>query len=185
MRLKYYGFDFVLISACKISLAGYWSGKNVIMNPCHVLFTRSILGWLICLTRMGKDAGFLPSLSHLSLGSKRTESVLWLTKWRWIIQSVLLVKGRCFLFSPICIFIRKSGFQKKKKLKCFCVSFSCCLHASFLVLLRIIGRAAFTDNHQWILLNNFSRDAYPPEVLSWFSAVSGAIRVLFLWRMHE
>ncbi|MED6176981.1 hypothetical protein PIB30_093389 [Stylosanthes scabra] len=28
----------------------------------------------------------------------------------------------------------------------------------------IIGRAAFTGNHQWILLNNFSRDAYPPEV---------------------
>ncbi|QHO21136.1 Transcription factor LHW [Arachis hypogaea] len=28
----------------------------------------------------------------------------------------------------------------------------------------IIGRAAFTGNHQWILFNNFSRDAYPPEV---------------------
>ncbi|KAK4255295.1 hypothetical protein QN277_008310 [Acacia crassicarpa] len=28
----------------------------------------------------------------------------------------------------------------------------------------IIGRAAFTGNHQWILLNNFTRAAYPPEV---------------------
>ncbi|KAK7312684.1 hypothetical protein VNO77_36743 [Canavalia gladiata] len=28
----------------------------------------------------------------------------------------------------------------------------------------IIGRAGFTGNHQWILLNNFTRDAYPPEV---------------------
>ncbi|XP_028808308.1 transcription factor LHW [Neltuma alba] len=28
----------------------------------------------------------------------------------------------------------------------------------------IIGRAAFTGNHQWIVLNNFPRAAYPPEV---------------------
>ncbi|KAK7272256.1 hypothetical protein RJT34_28737 [Clitoria ternatea] len=28
----------------------------------------------------------------------------------------------------------------------------------------IIGRAAFTGSHQWILLNNFTKDAYPPEV---------------------
>ncbi|RZB75097.1 transcription factor LHW-like [Glycine soja] len=28
----------------------------------------------------------------------------------------------------------------------------------------IVGRAAFTGNYQWILLNNFTRDAYPPEV---------------------
>ncbi|XP_057749182.1 transcription factor LHW-like [Arachis stenosperma] len=28
----------------------------------------------------------------------------------------------------------------------------------------IIGRAAFTGNYQWILLNNFTRNAYPPEV---------------------
>ncbi|XP_020203156.1 transcription factor LHW [Cajanus cajan] len=27
-----------------------------------------------------------------------------------------------------------------------------------------IGRAAFTGSHQWILLNNFTKDAYPPEV---------------------
>ncbi|MED6108470.1 hypothetical protein PIB30_024198 [Stylosanthes scabra] len=28
----------------------------------------------------------------------------------------------------------------------------------------IIGRAAFTGNYQWILLNNLTRNAYPPEV---------------------
>ncbi|KAK7371196.1 hypothetical protein VNO78_36764 [Psophocarpus tetragonolobus] len=28
----------------------------------------------------------------------------------------------------------------------------------------IIGRAAFTGSHQWILLNNFTKDAYPPQV---------------------
>ncbi|KAL5151996.1 Transcription factor LHW [Glycine soja] len=28
----------------------------------------------------------------------------------------------------------------------------------------IIGRAAFTGSHQWILLNNFTEDAYPPQV---------------------
>ncbi|KAF7823183.1 transcription factor LHW-like [Senna tora] len=28
----------------------------------------------------------------------------------------------------------------------------------------IIGRAAFTGNHQWIILNNFTRNRYPPEV---------------------
>ncbi|ESW04489.1 hypothetical protein PHAVU_011G098900 [Phaseolus vulgaris] len=28
----------------------------------------------------------------------------------------------------------------------------------------IVGRATFTGNYQWILMNNFSRDAYPPEV---------------------
>ncbi|KAL5056311.1 hypothetical protein RYX36_036993 [Vicia faba] len=30
----------------------------------------------------------------------------------------------------------------------------------------ILGRAAFTGNHQWIVLNNFIKDAYPPEVLT-------------------
>lgn len=30
----------------------------------------------------------------------------------------------------------------------------------------ILGRAAFTGNHQWILLNNFIKDVYPPEVLN-------------------
>ncbi|KAK7261166.1 hypothetical protein RIF29_27471 [Crotalaria pallida] len=30
----------------------------------------------------------------------------------------------------------------------------------------VIGRAAFTGNHQWILLDNFTRDAYPPEVFA-------------------
>ncbi|XP_057455909.1 transcription factor LHW isoform X2 [Lotus japonicus] len=28
----------------------------------------------------------------------------------------------------------------------------------------ILGRAAFTGNHQWILFNNFTSDAYPPDV---------------------
>ncbi|KAL2331885.1 hypothetical protein Fmac_019466 [Flemingia macrophylla] len=28
----------------------------------------------------------------------------------------------------------------------------------------IIGRVAFTGSHQWILLNNLTKDAYPPEV---------------------
>ncbi|WJX69027.1 hypothetical protein P8452_53335 [Trifolium repens] len=28
----------------------------------------------------------------------------------------------------------------------------------------IIGRAAFTNSHEWILLNNFANGAYPPEV---------------------
>ncbi|CAI8592821.1 unnamed protein product [Vicia faba] len=28
----------------------------------------------------------------------------------------------------------------------------------------IIGRTAFTNSHQWILLNSFAKDAYPPEV---------------------
>ncbi|KAI5421530.1 hypothetical protein KIW84_045088 [Lathyrus oleraceus] len=28
----------------------------------------------------------------------------------------------------------------------------------------IIGRAIFTNSHEWILLNNFAKDAYPPEV---------------------
>lgn len=30
----------------------------------------------------------------------------------------------------------------------------------------IVGRAAFTGNHQWILSSNYNRDAYPPEVLN-------------------
>ncbi|XP_014493936.1 transcription factor LHW [Vigna radiata var. radiata] len=30
----------------------------------------------------------------------------------------------------------------------------------------MVGRATFTGNYQWILMNNFSRDAYPPEVYS-------------------
>ncbi|XP_027911923.1 transcription factor LHW-like [Vigna unguiculata] len=28
----------------------------------------------------------------------------------------------------------------------------------------MVGRATFTGNYQWILMNNFSRDAYPPQV---------------------
>lgn len=42
------------------------------------------------------------------------------------------------------------------------------LKCCFLMLTRIVGRAAFTGNYQWILLNNFTRDAYPPEVWSWW-----------------
>ncbi|KAF9665346.1 hypothetical protein SADUNF_Sadunf16G0113200 [Salix dunnii] len=30
----------------------------------------------------------------------------------------------------------------------------------------IVGRAAFTGNHEWILANNCSKDAHPPEVLN-------------------
>ncbi|KAG2408911.1 Transcription factor LHW BHLH transcription factor [Vigna angularis] len=30
----------------------------------------------------------------------------------------------------------------------------------------MVGRATFTGNYQWILMNNFSGDAYPPEVYS-------------------
>lgn len=30
----------------------------------------------------------------------------------------------------------------------------------------IVGRAAFTGNHQWILSNNYTGDAHPPEVLN-------------------
>ncbi|KAK3230791.1 hypothetical protein Dsin_002672 [Dipteronia sinensis] len=30
---------------------------------------------------------------------------------------------------------------------------------------RIVGLAAFTRNHQWILANNHIRDAHPPENL--------------------
>lgn len=29
---------------------------------------------------------------------------------------------------------------------------------------RMVGRAAFTGNHQWILANSHIRDAHPPEV---------------------
>ncbi|KAL3518631.1 hypothetical protein ACH5RR_021220 [Cinchona calisaya] len=28
----------------------------------------------------------------------------------------------------------------------------------------LVGRAAFTGSHQWILLENYRRDAHPPEV---------------------
>lgn len=31
-------------------------------------------------------------------------------------------------------------------------------------LFRIVGRAAFTGNHQWILSSNYSKYAHPPEV---------------------
>lgn len=31
-------------------------------------------------------------------------------------------------------------------------------------IFRIIGRAAFTGNHQWILSSSYNGDAYPPEV---------------------
>uniref|UniRef100_A0A5B6YGP3 Putative transcription factor LHW-like isoform X1 n=1 Tax=Davidia involucrata TaxID=16924 RepID=A0A5B6YGP3_DAVIN len=30
----------------------------------------------------------------------------------------------------------------------------------------VVGRAAFTGNHQWILSENYTREAHPPEVLS-------------------
>ncbi|KAE8705784.1 Transcription factor LHW [Hibiscus syriacus] len=30
----------------------------------------------------------------------------------------------------------------------------------------LVGRAAFTGNHQWILANNYIKDAHPPEVLN-------------------
>ncbi|KAH7541816.1 transcription factor LHW [Ziziphus jujuba] len=30
----------------------------------------------------------------------------------------------------------------------------------------MVGRAAFTGHHQWILSNNYSKDAHPPEVLN-------------------
>ncbi|KAJ7012288.1 transcription factor LHW isoform X2 [Populus alba x Populus x berolinensis] len=30
----------------------------------------------------------------------------------------------------------------------------------------IVGRVAFTGNHEWILANNYSKDAHPPEVLN-------------------
>lgn len=38
------------------------------------------------------------------------------------------------------------------------------LKCHLLLLTRMVGRATFTGNYQWILMNNFSRDAYPPEV---------------------
>lgn len=31
---------------------------------------------------------------------------------------------------------------------------------------RIVGRAAFTGNHQWILSNNYAMAVHPPEVHS-------------------
>lgn len=31
---------------------------------------------------------------------------------------------------------------------------------------RIVGRAAFTGKHQWILSENYTRDAHPPEVMT-------------------
>ncbi|KAJ1440761.1 hypothetical protein SESBI_01835 [Sesbania bispinosa] len=46
----------------------------------------------------------------------------------------------------------------------------------------ILGRAAFTGNHQWVLLNNFARDAYPPEVctevINQFSAGMQTVAVI-------
>lgn len=38
------------------------------------------------------------------------------------------------------------------------------LMRSFFLFSRILGRAAFTGNHQWFLANNHIRDAHPPEV---------------------
>ncbi|KAL2330413.1 hypothetical protein Fmac_017994 [Flemingia macrophylla] len=32
------------------------------------------------------------------------------------------------------------------------------------LLISIIGRFAFTGSHQWILLNNLTKDAYPLEI---------------------
>lgn len=79
------------------------------------------------------------------------------------------VKGRwCFLFSRIFICLLLLFPSSHVFLKCF-----------FLLLLSIIGRAAFTGSHQWILLNKFTKDAYPPEVWSLLSASSGDIRMLF------
>ncbi|KOM37715.1 hypothetical protein LR48_Vigan03g109700 [Vigna angularis] len=33
------------------------------------------------------------------------------------------------------------------------------------IAIRMVGRATFTGNYQWILMNNFSGDAYPPEII--------------------
>jgi hypothetical protein len=30
----------------------------------------------------------------------------------------------------------------------------------------LVGRAAFTGHHQWILANSFNRDVHPPEVIN-------------------
>lgn len=43
---------------------------------------------------------------------------------------------------------------------------------------RIVGRAAFTGNHQWILSNNYSGDAHPPEVYNKISS-SGLTKTEF------
>jgi len=51
----------------------------------------------------------------------------------------------------------------------------------FFPLFSIVGRAAFTGSHQWILLNNFTKDAYPPQVWSWLSAASGSVNMLFFF----
>jgi hypothetical protein len=43
-------------------------------------------------------------------------------------------------------------------------------HHFFCNYFRIVGRAAFTGNHQWILSNNYSGDAHPPEVYNKISS---------------
>lgn len=44
--------------------------------------------------------------------------------------------------------------------------------------LRLVGRAAFTGSHQWILSENYRRDAHPPEVYHNASLVS-TVQVAF------
>ena len=39
-----------------------------------------------------------------------------------------------------------------------------------LLFLRLVGRAAFTGNHEWILASNYIGDAHPPEVYSYSSS---------------
>ena len=44
--------------------------------------------------------------------------------------------------------------------------------------LRLVGRAAFTGSHQWILSENYRRDAHPLEVYHNASLVS-TVQVAF------
>jgi hypothetical protein len=40
----------------------------------------------------------------------------------------------------------------------------CTIESLICYFSRIVGRVAFTGNHEWILANNYSKDAHPPEV---------------------
>jgi hypothetical protein len=83
---------------------------------------------------------------------------------KMMVNNSVNVAGQGSVLSFICLYHRLFRFRILI-LNAFCVIAISLVCFSFLFC-RILGRATFTGNHQWIVLNNFVKDAYPPEVRS-------------------
>lgn len=105
----------------------------------------------------GEGSWFSSDFQSPHLGIQEEDKVSSLVN-KMTVNNLVIVAGEGYVFYHV--FIHFDMFLVSMVLMC-----------CFLLLLSIIGRSAFTNSHEWILLNDFAKNAYPPEVRSYFSCV--------------